>query len=84
MGCYLAPDDASSIQSLVRAMEHCPCGATFMVVVYLNFKIMDPEGNRMDKAIAEDLLDVGLEDMCGHFLLIHTTWSQDGQTWSMV
>ena len=73
MGCYLAPDDASYIERLVRAMEQCPRRAALMVVGYMNFNIMDPEGNIREEAIVENILDVGLEDMCGHFLLLHTT-----------
>ena len=48
MGCYLVPDDASSIERLVRAMEQRPHGAALMVVGYLNFNIVDPEGNIRD------------------------------------
>ena len=73
MGCYLAPDDTSSIERLVRAMEQCPRREALMVVGYMNFNIVDPEGNIIEEAIVEDILDVGLEDMCGHFLLLHTT-----------
>ena len=73
MGCYLAPYDTSSTERLTRAMEQCPRGAALMVVGYMNFNIVDPEGNIREEAIVEDILDVGLEDMCGHFLLLHTT-----------
>ena len=73
MGCYLAPDDTSSIERLVRAMEQCPRREALMEVGYMNFNIVDPEGNIREETIVEDILDVGLEDMCDHFLLLHTT-----------
>ena len=73
MGCHLALDDASSTERLVRAMEQRPRRAALMVVGYLNFNIVDPEGNIREEAIVENILDEGLEDMCSHFLLLHTT-----------
>ena len=41
MGCYLDLDDASFIDSVVRAMEQCPCGAQIVMVVDLNTNIVD-------------------------------------------
>ena len=65
-------------------MEQRPCEAALIVLGYLNFNIMDPEGNIINKEIVEDLLDMLMEYMCAHFLLIHTTWERDGRTWRMI
>ena len=55
-----------------------------MVVGYLNANIVDPEGHRIDDAIAAALLDTGLEDMFIHLLPRRTSWAQDGRKWSMI
>ena len=54
-------------------MEQRARREALMVVGYLNFNIVDPEGNIREESIVENMLDVGLEDMCSHFLLLHTT-----------
>lgn len=41
VGCYLDPDDFSSIERVVGAMEQRPRREAIMVVVYLNTNIVE-------------------------------------------
>ena len=84
VGCYLAPDDASSMKRDVRTMEQRPHEAALMVVGDLNGNILKPGGIVKYKAIKEYLSDAGLEDMYSHFLPHHTPWERDRRTWSII
>ena len=69
VGCYLFPDDTSTIKSFVAAFKELPLGAKLLVAGDLNVNLADPEGDRMDEEIAAALTKTGLEDMLTQFLL---------------
>ena len=77
MGFYLAPDDASSVERVIRYMEQRPHGAELMVVG-------DLEGNRQDEEITAAPFDAVLEYMSDHFLPHQTPWARYGHTWIML
>ena len=46
VGCYLAPDDTWTIESVVAALKELPRGAELLVVGDFNAKLAEPEGDR--------------------------------------
>ena len=68
VGCYLAPYDTSTIESVFAALKECPWGAELLVAEYLNINIEDPEGDQREEDNSEELKTTGLKDMSSHFL----------------
>ena len=83
-GCYLTPDDTSTIESVVAALKDLPLGAEMLVTVYININLEDTEGYQREEEIVAVLMTSGLEDMLAHFLPQQRPWCQDSRTWSMV
>ena len=46
MGCYLAPDDTLTIESVVAALKERPVGAKLLVAGDFNANLAEPEGDR--------------------------------------
>ena len=46
VGCYLAPADTSTIESVVAALKERPRGAELLVVGDFNANLAEPEGDR--------------------------------------
>ena len=84
VGCYLAPEDALTIESVFAALRECPQGSKLLVAGYLKAVLVQPEGSKREEDIAVALAATGLEDMLAHFLLQRHPWCQDGRTLSMV
>ena len=84
VGCYLAPEDTSRIESVVSALKERPRGSELLVAVDFNTNLEDPEGYRRGEDIAAALATDGLEDMSAHFLPQRSPWCRDGRTWSMI
>ena len=63
MGCYLAPDDTSTIERVVKALKSRTKGAELLVVGDLNANFAAPEGDRRAEYIVETIATEGLEDM---------------------
>ena len=82
--CYLAPDNTSTIESVVAALKERPKGTALVVVGDLNTALDDPENNRRGTEIAAALIEAGLEDMTVHFLPLRRRWGRERWTWSMV
>ena len=80
IGCYLAPNDTSTIESVVTALKERPRGTALVVTGDLNTILDDPESDRRGKDIAEALTDAGLEDMAAHFLPHQRRWGQERRT----
>ena len=55
VGCYLAPDDTSTIDRFVEALRERPKGAELLVTGDLNINFTAPEGDRREEDIAETL-----------------------------
>ena len=43
VGCYLAPDNTSTIESVVSALKECPRGAELIVAGDFNVNLAEPE-----------------------------------------
>ena len=84
IGCYLAPDDTSMIDSFVAALKEQPRGTTLLVAGDLNMTLSDPEKDERGTEIAAALTEAGLEDMVAHFLPRQLRWGRERQTWSMI
>ena len=68
VGCYLAPDNTSTIERVVEALKECPKGAELLVAGELNINLEALEGNPREKDIAATFATEGLEDMAPHLL----------------
>ena len=68
MGCYLAPDDTSTIESVVARLKECPRGAELLVTGDFNVNLAESEGDRRGEDIAAAMATEGLEDISAHFL----------------
>ena len=68
MGCYLAPDDTSTIESVVAALKECPMGAELLVAGDFNANLAELEGDRRGEDTARAMATEGLEDISEHFL----------------
>ena len=84
IGCYLSPGDTSAIESVIATLKDRLRGAELLVAVYLNRKLLEPEGYQKGEEIAAALTTAGLEYMLEHFLPRQFPWCQDGKTWIMV
>ena len=83
MGCYLDPDDASTIDDVVAATRNRPRGGVLLVLGDFNTGLAASEGQERDEGIAEALAEEGLKDMSGHFLPHQKTWLKNGHTWAI-
>ena len=68
MVCYLAPEETSTIESVVAALKERPRGAKLLVAGDFNVKLLEPEGNRRGEDIAAAMATEGLKYMSDHFL----------------
>ena len=84
MGCYLAPNNTSMIESVVAALKERPMGAKLLVEGDFKANLVDPEGDRSGEDIAAALATEGLEDMSAYFRSRWFSWCRDGRTWSMI
>ena len=80
IGCYLAPDDTLTIESVVAALKERPQGAALLVVGDLNTPLTEPENDQRGTDIAAALTAEGLEDMATQFLLRRSTWGRERRT----
>ena len=55
IGCYLAPDDTSTIDNVVAALKKRPRGTTLLVAGDLNTTLTDPENDRRGTEIVAAL-----------------------------
>ena len=83
-GCYLAPDDTSTIERVVKALRDRPKGAELLVAGDLNTNLAAPEGDRREEDIAATTATKVLEDMAQHFLPPERRWCRYWQTWGML
>ena len=83
IGCYLAPNDTLTKDSVVAALKERPRGTALVVVGDLNKTLDDPESDRSGTEIASALMEAGLEDMAAHFLPRWCRWGQERRRWSM-
>ena len=84
VGCYLAPNNTSTIERVVEALRESPKGAELLVAGDLNINSAAPEGDRREEDIAATFATEGLEDMAPHFLPRQRRWCRDRRTWGML
>ena len=84
VGCHLAPDDNSKIESVVADIKVWPHGTKLLVAVDFNANLLEPEGDQRRENISAVLATEGLEDMLSHFLPRRRSWCRDGRMWSMI
>ena len=82
--CYLAPDNTSTIESVVAALRDRPKGTTLVVAGDLNTDLEDSENDPRGTEIAAAMTAAGVEDMTAHFLPRRRRWGRERRTWSMV
>ena len=66
-GCYIAPDNASTIENVVAAISRQPQGGELLMTGEFNADLAKPKGNVHTEKIAKALTDSGLEDMITYF-----------------
>ena len=76
MGCYLKPDDVSTIESIVVTILKCPCGNNIMVARYFNVDSTSLEGTAQKEDIAAELAEMGLQDMLEIFSCTKKHWHE--------
>ena len=84
IGCYLAPDDARTIERVVTDLSDQPRGTALIVAGDINTDLGDMACNERGTAIAAAITEAGLEDMTAHFLPRKRKWGRERRTWSMV
>ena len=60
IGCYLAPDDAETIEQVVTALGDRPKGTALIVVGDLSTDLGDTENNRRGSEIAAAMTEAGV------------------------
>ena len=81
VGAYIAPEDTTTMERVVEAIQRKPRGAELLVVGNFNVDIAAPEGDRRAEDIATELASAELEDMARHFLPREKRWCRDRRTW---
>ena len=80
IGCYLAPDDARTIERVVTTLGDQPRGTALIVAGDLNTDLGDMECDGRGAEIATAITEVGLEDMVAHFLPRKRKWGRERRT----
>ena len=68
IGCYLAPDNTSTIERVITTLGDRPKGTALVVAGDLNTDLEDSENDWRGTEIAEAMTAAGVEDMMAHFL----------------
>ena len=84
VGCYLTPDNTSTIERVAEALRDQPKGEDLLVSGDLNTNLAALEGDRREEEIATTIPTEGLEDMAQHFLPRERRWCRDRRTWGML
>ena len=84
MGCYIAPDDAQTIERVVTALGDQPAGTALVVAGDLNTDLGEVDCDRRGAEISAALTEAGLEDMSAHFLPRKWRWGRERRTWAIV
>ena len=84
IGCYIAPDDAQTIERVVTALGDQPRGTALIVAGDFNTDLGEMASDGRGTEIAAEITEAGLEDMTAHFLPRKRRWGRERRTWSMV
>ena len=84
IGCYLALNDARTIERVVTALGDQLRSTALVVAGDFNTDLGETASNGRGTEIAAALTEAGVEDMTAHFLLRKRLWGRERRTWSMV
>ena len=84
MGCYLAPDNTSTIKRVIEALRERAKGAELLVGGDLNINFAAPEGDWREEYIVATIATDVLEDMAPRFLLQRRRRCWDRRTWGVL
>ena len=76
IGCYIAPDDAQTIERVVTALGDQPRGTALVVAGDFNTDLGEKLSDMRGTEIAAALTEVGVEDMTAHFLPRKRRWGR--------
>ena len=76
IGCYIAPDDARTIDRVVTALGYQPRGTALIVAGDFNTDLGEMASDRRGIEIAAAITEAGLEDMTAHFLPRKRRWGR--------
>ena len=62
VGCYIAPDDAQTIERVVKALKDKTPGSALIVAGDMNTDLGEVDGDRRGTEISAALTEAGLED----------------------
>ena len=82
--CYIAPDDAQTIERVVTALVDQPRGTALIVAGDVNTDLGEMASDGRGTEIAAAITEAGLKDMTAHFLPRKRKWGRERRTWSMV
>ena len=74
IGCYIAPDDARTIERVVTALGDQPRGTALIVAGDFNTDLGEMASDGRGTEIAAAITEAGLEDMTAHFLPRKRRW----------
>ena len=81
IGCYIAPDDARTIERVVTALGDQPRGTALLVAGDFNTDLGETASDRRGTKIAAALTEAGVKDMTAHFLPRKLPWGRERRTW---
>ena len=84
IGCYIAPDDARTIEQVVMALGYQPRGTALLVAKDFNTDLGETTSDGRGTEIAAALTEAGVKDMTAHFLPRKQPWGRKRWTRSMV
>ena len=84
VGCYILPNDASTIEDIIMVIIRRTRGAELPVVKNFDTNLADPERPMRTDEIAVSIISAGLEDMITNFLSRYNPWSRDGRTYRII
>jgi len=82
VGCYIPPNDLTTLTHVEQAWQACPRGCLPILLGDLNVNLAAPRDER-DEAIAEQVDAMALSDLSSHFLQWSGRKSRGRWTWRM-
>ena len=84
VGCYLAPCNTSTLESVIAVIGHRTRGMDLLVDVNFIEELESMDGNECEKEIVADMVTDGLKYMMEHLLPSKLPWTRDVWTWIML
>ena len=80
IGCYIAPNDARTIERVVIALGDQPRSTALIVAGDFNTDLGDMASDGKGTEIVAAIKEAGLEDMTAHFLPRKRRWGRERRT----